>query len=552
MNNPIIQRELIAQLRTKKALAVQILLALVLVGLVLLRWPSDARVDTDGRQAQQVLQVFAYGMLGALVLLVPAFPATSVVREINSGTLALLLNSNMSRWSILLGKLAGAMGFSMLLLVLSLPAAAACYAMGGVDLWKLLALYGVLALLALECCAVAMLISSFSSRSEAALRVTYGAVLVLIVFTLAPDQFLRGLLQPPLSTVVMWIRSFSPIPAVMESLGQVAGDKGLRGAGGEVQRFMILSLSLITVCFLWTGSRLSYRLFDRARPSGKITDERSTAVRGFRRVMYLWFFDPQRRSGMIGPMTNPVMIKEFRCRRFGRSHWNMRLFALCLIVSLGLTFFTTTGTMNWGVAELGRIIILIQFALIVLLAPSLTGGLIAGERESGGWQILQTTPMSTGMILRGKLMSALFSLSMVLVATLPSYLVMMRIDSRTQIIVNCVIGLLLSTALALLASAAISSLFRNTAAATATSYAVLVGLCGGTMLFWLGRDQPFSHRTVEIVLMFNPLASTLSIVGARGFTDYNLIPLNWYIMGLACVLSLAVLVVQTWKLSRPQ
>src|SRR3990170_260330 len=100
MRNPIIERELVGQLRTRGALAVQIGLVATLSLLVVLRWPMEGQVDVTGRQAQQVLQLFAYGMMAGLMLLTPAFPATAIVGERNKGTLALLLTSPMKRWSI--------------------------------------------------------------------------------------------------------------------------------------------------------------------------------------------------------------------------------------------------------------------------------------------------------------------------------------------------------------------------------------------------------------------------------------------------------------------
>ena len=50
-------------------------------------------------------------------------------RERIRGTLALLLHSPLRPWSIYLGKLLGVLGFAYLLLLASVPAAAACYAM---------------------------------------------------------------------------------------------------------------------------------------------------------------------------------------------------------------------------------------------------------------------------------------------------------------------------------------------------------------------------------------------------------------------------------------
>ncbi len=304
---------------------------------------------------------------------------------------------------------------------------------------------------------------------------------------------------------------------------------------------------------VWTAVRLNTRVLDRSREQGKITDERSAGARVFRRIMYLWFFDPQRRSGLIGPWTNPVMVKEQRCRRFGRGNWMMRLIGACLIVSLLLMLAALTLSIDNGVETMGGIMVLLQISLIVLLTPSLASGLISGERESRGWQLLQMTPLSAVGIVVGKLLSVIVTLVLVLLATLPAYAVLIYVDpGQWQIALYVLITLTLTAVLALFVSAAISSLFTNTAAATATSYGVLVALFAGTMLFWLGQDAPFSRDVVEAVLAVNPLAAALELLDTPGFDEYQLVPLNWYIAGGICALSLAVLVVQVWRLTRPR
>ena len=55
------------------------------------------------------------------------------------------LNSPMRPLAIYLGKLLGVLAFVVLMMSMSVPAAAACYAMGGISLTQqLLALYAVL------------------------------------------------------------------------------------------------------------------------------------------------------------------------------------------------------------------------------------------------------------------------------------------------------------------------------------------------------------------------------------------------------------------------
>ena len=129
--NPIVRRELLALLRTREATAVQVALAVICGALVLLRWPGSGVSDLSGARSAQVLRVFGYGLFAGVLFLVPAFPATSLVRERIHGTLALLLNSPMSPLRIYLGKLFGVLGFAAVLLIATVPAAAACYALGG-------------------------------------------------------------------------------------------------------------------------------------------------------------------------------------------------------------------------------------------------------------------------------------------------------------------------------------------------------------------------------------------------------------------------------------
>jgi ABC-type transport system involved in multi-copper enzyme maturation permease subunit len=532
-------------------MVLQVCLALALSALVVLRWPGEARVELSGARAQEVFRLFGYGLLTLVILLAPAFPAVSIVREKNRGTLALLLNSPMRPWSIYLGKLIGVVGFVLLLLVISLPAAAACYAMGAISLsGDLLAVYAILALVAVQYTTLGLLVSSYANSADAALRITYGMALLLGVVTLGPHFFLQGNagLYPELAE---WLRCLSPVPAMMELLGHGdVGSQGLVSATGVPLRYALFAIVTTALFAVRTIGRLNYSMLDRSRPQGVITDELPLLARRMRRLVFV--VDPQRRKAGIGPLVNPVMVKEFRSRRFGRLHWLFRLVGVCAVISLGLTYAATMGTLDWGVKTIGGIMVLLQVALIVLLTPALSAGLISSERESGGWDLLRMTPLSARAILWGKLLSVMATLLLILFATLPGYLVMIWI--RPEMwgeIYRVLVSLLWTALLAMLASAAVGSLFRRTAAATTTAYTLLVGLCAGTMLVWLARDAPFGHSTVETVLTANPLAAALSVIEMPGFTQYNLVPANWWLMGYASAACLVVLLVATWRLTRP-
>src|SRR6056297_646321 len=216
VSNPLVRREFFGILRSPKAFAVLAALTIVFAAAVLLRWPDDATVELSGRQSVQVFRVFGYGLLAGVVFLVPAFPATSIVNEKNDGTLELLLNSPLSAFGIYFGKVSGVLLFSFLVLLSSLPASAACYAMGGIDFSSELAvLYLVLALLILQYATLGMLVSSYVRSSDSAVRMTYAAVFGLLFLSLLPAALLQGTgIAGNLASIGYWIRSLSPLPTV--------------------------------------------------------------------------------------------------------------------------------------------------------------------------------------------------------------------------------------------------------------------------------------------------------------------------------------------------
>lgn len=550
--NPIITRELLDVLRTRKAVAAQVGLAVATAALVLLRWPAGGVGDLSGAAALQVLRVFGYGSLACLLLVLPAFPATAIVREKVRGTLALLLNSPMSVTAIYAGKFGGALGYTGLLLLATVPAAAACYALGGSTVSGGVGrLYAALALAAVQVATLGLFVSSRAQSTDGALRATYAAVLAACVLPLLAHWLLPRD-TPGAAGLAAWAGCLSPVPAVMEAVGH--GGAGLPGeeyAGGAAVRYAVLAVAVSVGLALAAVYRLARAPLDRARPPGVMTQDRAVAARLVRRLVFL--VDPQRRTGGTSLLVNPVMVKEFRARRFGRSHWTIRLVSLTAVLSLALSYAAAAGALGWGVEVIGGALVMLQAVLLILFAPSLAAGLISAEREGGGWQLLRMTPLSAGAILRGKLMSAAWPVLLILGATLPGYVAMTTVKPDLAPQVGRVVASLALTAVfAVLVGAAASSLFRSTAAATAASYIALAVVCVAPLLVWLGRGAPFGHRTVEAVLTADPVAAALYAADTPGFTGYDLLPAGWWVTGGLSVFLLVVLVVRTRQLTRPE
>jgi ABC-type transport system involved in multi-copper enzyme maturation permease subunit len=527
----------------------QIGLAILFGLLIAIRWPTDGRVALTGARSQQMFRLFSDGLMASLLLLLPVFPATSIVSEKKSGTLALLLNTPMGVWKIYWGKLLAAFALAVMILAISLPAAGACYSMGGLSLYQdIFKVYVLLILVALQYSAIALLVSSYTQSVDSAVRVTYGIVLGTSVFTLGPHYFFQGT-GGFLADLGEILRCLSPL-ACLPGVDEVGG-QGLMARSGVLSRYTVWSLLCTITASIWTMSRLNHRIFDQSRAAGTMSDDLSGPIQLLRRLFFL--VDPQKRSGGIPSFLNPVMVKEFRCRRFGRLHWLLRLVAVCAVLSLGLTYATTAGTFDWGVETIGAILVVMQVALIILIAPSLSAGMISAEREHGGWQLLQTTPLSMIRIIAGKLLSSVFPLMLVLCATMPGYLVMAYIAPGMSLQVQRVlICLALTAVFAMLSSAAVGCLFTRTAAATAAAYGVLISICLLPMLVWMGRDAPFGHDTVQAALTLSSMAAAFSVVRMSGFEHYNLIPANWWFLGICSILSLFVVLLKTWSISRPK
>lgn len=546
--NPIFRRELLGRLRSWKTLAAILAVAVVSSCLVLLRWPTDSTIDIVSQGAMLVFRPLAFALTLAVMMLVPAFPATSLVTERRRGTLGLLLNSPTTPIQIYLGKLLSNVGLSLVLISVSLPALTACLAMGGISVVDHIGpLVLVLIAMAVQYSAVGLWISIRSSSSDASLRWTYAAVLALAVLSVGP-LILAGNLSGFYAICAQAITSISPMSALQQITGVQGAASAIGMSYGWIQ-FLGVSLLITLGLAIVTVRKLDPILLDRARPTGKV--QKKGAKGGFLRK-FAYLVDPDKRKSGIPVWLNPVMVKEFRTRKFGRLHWLIRLVSLCAIISLMLTVLAATGTVSWGVERIAGPLVLMQVALLLLVGPSLGANLIAAEVESGGWQILRVTPISPIRILVGKVMSVFWTMLLILLATLPGYAVMSYIQPALGGQVgNVIISLLVSVCMVVCISACVSSFSKSTPAATATSYGVLLMIFAGTLLVWLARGKPFGPMFVERVLTLNPAAAALSEMKTPGFEQYSLTPAAWWTGGFICVISLLILSIRVWRMTRP-
>ena len=547
LKNPILQRELISRLRSPKALIAIALVAIVSCTLVLMRWPREATIDLVSQGSIQVFRPVAYAIAIAIMMLTPAFPATAIVSERRKGTLVLMLNSPTPPWVIYIGKLFANVLLSVLLFSVSLPAIFACYAMGGISIpGNIVPLVLIFLGMAFQYSALGLWVSSRSQSIDASLRWTYGILLGMVVLSIGPTV-LVGKLSGLKAWIAQAMTTLSPIPALQQVTGAQGQSQSIGISTGWIEFLIMCAVSTLGFA-LATLYKLHPTMMDRSRDAGKVIE--ATQSSWLRRLSYL--VDPNRRKSGIPFWLNPVMVKEFRTRKFGRLHWLLRLIAGGAIVSILLTVVAATGTVNWGVDRIASSMVIMQIGFLLLLGPSLGANLIASEVESGGWQLMRASPISPWRILSGKLLSTFLTLLLLLMATLPGYVMMSYIQPAIGgQVSNVIISLLIATAMVTILSACVSAYSKTSAAATAASYAVLLVIFAGTLLIWLGRGNPFGPVFVERALLLNPAATALAEMKAPGFETFQLIPNGWYVGLSICAAGLVILVLRIARLTRP-
>jgi ABC-type transport system involved in multi-copper enzyme maturation permease subunit len=546
--NPVFHKELQQRMRSWQTLAAIMAVAVASSGLVFLRWPTDARIDLLSQAASLIFRPLSFALALAVMMLVPAFPATSLATERKRGTLALLLNSPCNPWQIYFAKLLSNIAIAMIIVSTSFPAIGACYAMGGISLRDhILPLLVVLLVMSIQYSAIGLWISSRVNSAETSLRWTYSMVVLLAVMSIGPLVF-TGQLANWKAKLAIGMSTLSPISSLLSITGSEAQASSI-GLSTSWTSFSFVSLAVAVLFASLTIWQIHPIRLDRSRPAGKVF--KSHRGRLWRRLFFL--VDPNKQESAIPRWLNPVLVKEFRTRKFGRLHWLLRIIAFCMIASLALTILSSTGTVSWGVGQIAIALVLMQLSLLMLVGPSLAANLIAAEIESGGWMLLRASPFSALRILSGKLTSVLLTMLLVLLATLPGYLVMSYIQpTLSGQIGNVVISLLFAVLLIVSVSACVSAFCKTTAVATLTSYAILLVLFAGTLLIWLARDKPFGPTIVEQALRLNPIAIALSEMETSGFQQYRLAPIGWYVSAAISFGCLLVLAFRTRQLTKPE
>ncbi|MCA9099500.1 MAG: ABC transporter permease subunit, partial [Planctomycetales bacterium] len=192
--NPVLQHELLINLRRGRAFVLLALYIGLLGIVVLLVWNSlGDQIDlTDPAASKRLINMFFLGQYLLASLMAPSFAAGAITGEKERKTYELLLASPLKPGAMLLGKLLGSMTHLALLIVASLPIVMLCLPLGGLSLYEVLATYVGIIVAVITFGMVSLTCSSFFKRTSASLVVSYLTILPMALVGLLFWQVFSG------------------------------------------------------------------------------------------------------------------------------------------------------------------------------------------------------------------------------------------------------------------------------------------------------------------------------------------------------------------------
>jgi ABC-type transport system involved in multi-copper enzyme maturation permease subunit len=449
IDNPVLQRELISNLRAPRAFVLLFVYQIALAAVVLIAYPRDTRIDLsrESASAQRLVDFFFVGQFAIASLMAPSFTASAITGEKERKTYEMLLASPLLPWAIVSGKLVAALAHLVVLVSGSLPIIMLCLPLGGVSIYELLAAYiGLLSAIFLFG-SISMSCSSYFKRTSASLVVSY--VLILPVLIVGVSLWLALASQGDLR---LWL-TITVVPAVC----------------------LVLGFSLLAV----TARRLLYPP-DVGSQGSEVVDldqeQREAVGLVIQRDQFPDnLFAPPRRKSLMADDANPVYDKEMHAELFSQGTLMLRLvIQISMVMAIPLMavlLFIIPSRASYYVG----------FVLVfnILVAPVFTAGSISSERERQTLDLLLTTTISSWQIMWGKLLAG-YRVSAVLTGFLmfPLLLSFMNFALHSNwkamlvFVAICIMASIFNSVLALF----MSTLFRKTSNAMMGTYILLLFL----------------------------------------------------------------------------
>ncbi len=452
LENPVLQRELLVNLRTARAFVLLFLYNALLGAVVIMAWPQGLKLDLtrNPEEAKQLVNLFFLGQYVIASLMAPSFAAGAITGEKERKTYEMLLASPLRPAAIVLGKLLASLAHLAILIFSSLPIVMLCLPLGGVSIYEVLAAYLALVLSIITFGMISVACSSFFQRTAASLVVSY-----LLILPLA----MVGILTWN-GSERRWL-----VPTVFVAVTVLPG----------------IAAAICILLFSATTRRLMHPP-DVGSEGNEVVDIEEEAQQAVGLIIQRdqfpdRLFAPAKRTTLLPDGTNPVYDKEMRSEIFAQGTLMLRL---VIQVSMFLVIPLMAVCLFWR-QELAPWYISYVVLFNMLVGPVFSAGSVTSERERQTLDLLLTTIISPWQILWGKLiaglrvssvLSAFLLWPLLLACIMPTSYYWLNLPSIAAYVGVFVMCCFTTTTIALFCSV----LFRKTAHSLMATYMVIIVL----------------------------------------------------------------------------
>jgi ABC-type transport system involved in multi-copper enzyme maturation permease subunit len=377
VDNPVLQSELLVNLRRPRMFVLLAAYVALLGGVVFLAWPAEKKLDmTNPEAAQRLINLFFLGQYLIATLMTPSFAAGAITGEKERKTYEMLLASPLRPGAIVLGKLLASLCHIAILVFSSLPIVMLCLPLGGVSVYEVLALYWALMLAVATCGMVSIACSSYFQRTAASLIVSYVAILPLALLGLG----------------FWWL---------------------FEGGAASFRLFItmtVLPVFCAFVCgglFMNTARRLMYPP-DVGSEGKEVVDEQQELKQAVGMIIQRdefpdRLFAPPKRDDLLEDGVNPMYDKEMRSELFSQGTLMLRVvIQVSMVLALPMMAVCLYFWPQYAPWYIGYVVL-----FNMLVGPVFSAGSVTSERERETLDLLLVTTLSPWQILWGKLLSGL-------------------------------------------------------------------------------------------------------------------------------------------------
>lgn len=489
-DNPVLQRELLVNLRTPRAFVLLLLYQALLAMVVFFAWPRETRLDLSAppEDAQKLVDLFFLGQYVLASMMAPSFAAGTITGEKERKTYEMLLASPLRPAAIVLGKMVASLSHLAILIFSSLPIVMLCLPLGGVSLYEVLAAYLGLIASVVTFGAISVACSSYFKRTAASLVVSYLLILPLAMLG-----------------VLFWY-GFS--------------------AMGEFRLLLTvtvlpgIALAITIALFANTSARLLHPP-DVGSEGKEVVDLEQEAQEAVGLVIQPdqfpdRLFAPAKRETLMEDGANPVYDKEIRSEIFSQGTLMLRLvIQVSMVLAIPLMAFCLYIMPQYAPWYIGYVIL-----FNMLVGPVFSAGSVTSERERQTLDLLLTTIITPWQILWGKLIAGLrvsSVLTMFLLWPVLLACVMVMTYWSNLPSVAAYVGIVLVTCLTTAVVALFCSvLFRKTSHSLMVTYLLIILLfCAPLAATFFAQTFFATHpatRFIEMTCVLSPFyAAVMSV-----------------------------------------